>query len=222
MNPFPLPGPAAFSEAWELRPRTDPLYATFDLVEEANAATGCPSLKIGECDIHYWTGCNGGDVRSEGTAMAKSCVDGGHWSWDGFAVSWESAGWSFAIDGGYSVYAAGNLSVGIHTVFSTDSLCESVLCSGLFEWASEYNSEPQPTWVARVSAEPASGTSGDFCIDEALTDTEACGEGVGWTVLRGEQTAMVLWDGDVSCDGCGALYVDGVPSGSWCRSGRWW
>ena len=59
-------------------------------------------------------------------------------------------------------------------------------------------------------------------MDEAVASAKGCdAEGVGWTVLRGSSSAMVVWDGDVSCDGCGELYVDGHAAGSWCRSTGW-
>jgi hypothetical protein len=223
VNPFPITDGASFSEAWALRPDTATMSATLDLAEQAHNATGCPSLaEDGKCGDPEWTGCDNKGVVSEGTTRILHCVDGYAVSWDAFAIAWED--WSFSLNGSYNAYVAGNLVLTIDAELVADSICESITCSGVFDWQSRYETwglqgSGHETWVAQVSAQPTKGTSGDFCVDEAVLETKGCkSEGVGWTVVRGTQDAMVVWDGDVACDGCGALYVGGFAVGKWCRS----
>ena len=60
--------------------------------------------------------------------------------------------------------------------------------------------------------------AGDFCIDEDLAAVDGCArEPAGWTVVHGDHVAVVVWDGDVDCDGCGRLFIDDAEIGPWCR-----
>ena len=221
-NPFPITDEASFSEAWALRPDLATLNVTLDLAEQAHNATGCPSAEDGKCGDPDWTGCDNKAVTSEGTTKILHCVDGYAVSWNAFAVAWEA--WSFSLNGSYNASVSGKQVLTIDAELVADSICDSITCSGVFDWVSTYKTwggegSRQETWAAQVSAQPTKGTSGDFCVDEAVHETKGCkSEGVGWTVVRGTHDAMVVWDGDVACDGCGVLYIDGLAAGTWCRS----
>lgn len=39
---------------------------------------------------------------------------------------------------------------------------------------------------------------------------------MGWTVLQGDRTVVALWDGDLACDGCARLFIEGEEVGEWC------
>ena len=223
VNPFPITDDASFSDAWALRPDLATLRVTLDLAEEAHHATGCPSESAGKCGDTEWTGCDNKGVTSEGTTTILRCVDGGGVSWNGpFAVARKD--WSFSLSGSYNGFASDKYVLTIDAELAADSICDSLTCSGVFDWWSRYEASGsegavQETYVARVGAAPTKGTWGDFCVDEEVLETKGCkSEGVGWTVVRGTQNAMVVWDGDVACDGCGVLYIDGLAAGTWCRS----
>jgi hypothetical protein len=47
-------------------------------------------------------------------------------------------------------------------------------------------------------------------------DVGCADEFVGWTVFQGDHVAAALWDGDVACDGCARLFIDGVEVGASC------
>jgi hypothetical protein len=223
-DPFVLADADDVSAAWMLRPNFEVLSKMMGLADNAADATGCPVVTEKFCGKTWWTGgCSAGSVEASGSAFESACVDGGSTSWDKFALADKSAGWSFAVDGDFSAAVAGMLLASMDvTVMDTD-VCSDVVCSGAFQWTLDYSGySDDETMTASVNAEPTKGPVGDFCLDESVVTAEKCdAEGVGWTVLRGSSDAMVVWDGDVTCDGCGALYVDGHAAGSWCRSTGW-
>jgi hypothetical protein len=194
------------------------------LADMAADATGCPAVTEEFCGKTWWTGgCAADSVEASGSAARVACVDGGSISWDNFAVADKSSGWSYANDGYYTGKAAGMLLASMDVTFTDSDVCTDPVCSGAFQWTLDYAEySDDETMTATAHAEPAEGAGGDFCLDEAVVTAKGCDmEGVGWTVLRGSSDAMVVWDGDVSCDGCGDLYIDGHEAGSWCRSTGW-
>jgi hypothetical protein len=68
----------------------------------------------------------------------------------------------------------------------------------------------------RVVAAPGV-TSGDLCATWSYDVVAACdAEPVGRFAVAGAQALEVRFDGDVDCDGCGELFVDGVAAGEVC------
>lgn len=59
--------------------------------------------------------------------------------------------------------------------------------------------------------------SGDLCLTSDLYDVEGCAiEPHGSFRVQGQEDVVVTFEGDVSCDGCGAVTIDGVTSGEFC------
>ncbi|MFN7146269.1 MAG: hypothetical protein ACK4YP_21025 [Myxococcota bacterium] len=73
------------------------------------------------------------------------------------------------------------------------------------------------TMDGRYSAVPDEGEPGDYCLfAEAFRDRSCDLEPWGGWVLVGAETLVVTWDPHVTCDGCGAATLDGVPVGEVC------
>jgi len=223
-DPFVLESAEDVSAAWALRPSSEVLGTMMGLADDAGDATGCPAVTTKFCGKKWWAGgCAAGSVEASGSASQYACVDGGSLAWDKFAVADASAPWSFAIDGDLDAAAAGMLLLTMDVTMSDSGVCDDVVCSGTFQWTLDYAGySADATMTATAHAEPTEGPAGDFCIDEDVISAKGCdAEGVGWTVLRGSSDAMVVWDGDVTCDGCGELYIDSRAAGEWCRSTGW-
>lgn len=218
---FPMADVADLQVAWGLRPRLDVVNSVMSRVTDANTATGCPSLVVDTCNtgVTFTGECASGPITATGTAVNDGCDDGGAWHWSGFSISSTDPTWSFSAEGSAGASMSGSVYEGFEVTATLHHACGDAACSGTYTWSGTHVVAQSETRSERVSAAPEDGDrSGDYCIDEALDKVEGCGnEGVGWTVLHGDHVAVVLWDGDVACDGCGSLFIDGVASGQWCR-----
>ena len=59
--------------------------------------------------------------------------------------------------------------------------------------------------------------TGDLCLDATLENVATCpDEPVGILRVVGAQEVTITYDGDVACDGCGSVAVDGVAAGEIC------
>lgn len=147
-------------------------------------------------------------MSAAGTATGTGCNDGGAWMWSGFSVS--IADWTFAADGTADFEVSGN----VHETWDVTATISGFDPQGTWTWSGEH-----ATGCAEETRhQQVTGTGGDVCLDEALVPQDGCPEEpTGWTVIQGDHVAVVLWDGDQSCDGCGRLFIDGVETGTWCR-----
>lgn len=218
VSPFPMASADDLTAAWAARPQVDIAFAAMGLARTASETTGCPSLVSDPCGVGTVLSgdCETGGVTATGSAISYACEDGGGWSWAPFAVEDTGAAWSFSADGGFS-YEGGDGSATWTATLALHGVCEDPACNGAFEWSGR-----MVTGVygpVRVTASfDTDPRAGDFCLDEGAEDVRDCPEEqVDWTVFQGDHSAVVLWDGDVNCDGCGRLFIDDVEVGSWCR-----
>ena len=62
---------------------------------------------------------------------------------------------------------------------------------------------------------------GDVCVRSALENVADCPEeGAGRIDIDALQALSIVFDGDVSCDGCAEVTVDGAPAGTVCFEPR--
>ncbi len=218
--PFPLATGDDVDGAWAARPQIEVLSAAMGLAQDAGEATGCPAVIDDSCGagLVITGGCDEGGVQASGSARNDGCDDGGTWYWQGFSITSADPAWSFDAEGTVSAYVSGDMYVDFDVTSTLHGVCAHGACEGTFTWSGTDDISYQESRHQRVTAAPAGDArSGDYCIDEELTTVDGCDEPTGWTVIQGDHTAVVLWDGDLACDACGELYVDGEHAGSWCR-----
>lgn len=220
-SPFPMRTASDVAAAWRTRPSVATVSAGLTRASDAASATGCPAHTTDMCGAgdRYTGGCASGEVAASGTAVGTGCDDGGTWTFTAFEVS--GAGWRFGADGTLDAQVSGDERLAFDLTLDLAGLCADGGCDGRYTWAgTAFRSGMEDTRAQRVSAVPATGPAGEWCLDQQVTPVDGCAaEGVGWTTLQGSGVAVVIWDGDAACDGCGALYVDGAPVGALCDDG---
>ena len=208
--PLPTATATELTAAWAGRPELAIVTQAMRRVQGATDATGCPSLLEDPCgEGTIYTGdCTVGKVSASGTATGTGCDDGGAWIWSGFSVS--TPDWAFAAEGSADFQVSGD----VRESWDVTATLAGFDPVGTWTWTGEHYTGG----VEETRHQVVTGAAGDACLDEDLSPQEACPEEPsGWTVIQGDHVAVVLWDGDSSCDGCGRLFIDGEETGAWCR-----
>lgn len=219
LDPFPMADAADVAAAWSTRPSSVAVTSAMARVTDAASSTGCPSYGADPCGTGTtWEGaCATDGVTAEGSAMADGCDDGGTWTFTGFSVV--TADWRFAADGTLAAEMSGTERLEFDLTVELAGLCAG--CDGRYAWSgTSVRDGVEDARHQRITAAPSADVrTGDWCLDQQVAPVASCpAEGVGWTALQGDAAAVVIWDGDAVCDGCGALVVDGAPAGVFCAA----
>jgi hypothetical protein len=98
-------------------------------------------------------------------------------------------------------------------------VCADGGCDGVYHWSGTHfigGMVEERHQRATIEAEGDS-RQGELCIDESRVPEPTCAEeDVGWTILQGDRVVVALWDGDIACDGCARLFIEGEEVGGWC------
>jgi hypothetical protein len=198
----------AFFDADELCPCETDGVREWDCVSDGGwVASGNRSIHAGSSmsyRFRHWAASSpdGSYTYMADGANGYSGNQGGYGQW--FQELRESA-----TPGGLSAIAKG---VRIRDGGYCQSAIEPAECQG------RYINTSNDGFYIRVVDDKAI-SPGDMCVRSNVQEVASCpDEGVGTFVVSGAQDVVVSYDGDIDCDGCGTVAVDGVVEGILCAS----